>query len=205
MRTLLWAVLIGGALASQAGAGDLGAAINELQSGNCEAGLKHLKEIAATGDAVAEYDLGYTYRHGICVAQNDATAFKWYLAAARHGLSDAQDQVGWMYANGIGVKQDLRQSVIWSAASAAQGNRHARDNLAAACSELGWSHLGGVGGYPQDFFWSYVWFSLAKENGHTDAETYLDVTRNGPEGPQIEAQADKAIRKCIASDYRDCG
>ena len=205
MRRLLVLVMLVAWPVAPARADDLDKALSAIEAGDCASGVAAMESLAKSGNSLAEFYMGLTYRRGICQTQSDAKAFAWFLSGAQHGQRDAQDQLGFFYANGIGTDQDLRQAAIWSAASAAQGNNHARENLAAICHELGWAHLGGTLGYPQDLFLAYVWFSLAKLNGHPDSDTYIEVTRDGPDANRVRAEGDKVIQTCLISQYRDCG
>jgi TPR repeat protein len=59
---------------------------------------------AETGDAQAQYDVGYIYANGLNgVIKNTNKAFEWYSKSAEQGNGIAQYRLGYMYSNGQGV------------------------------------------------------------------------------------------------------
>jgi hypothetical protein len=69
------------------------------------------------------------FQHGMGVQTDYARAMPWFVEAAAHGDSDAQNQLGWMYQFGQGVEPDDAKAVTWYRMSADQGNRRGIDNL----------------------------------------------------------------------------
>ena len=55
---------------------------------------------AEQGDARAQFALGFMYRDGRGVAQDDTEAVRWYILAAEQGNADAQFNLGFMYVEG---------------------------------------------------------------------------------------------------------
>jgi hypothetical protein len=53
----------------------------------------------------------------------------WFVEAAAHGNSNAENQLGWMYQFGQGVKPDDARAVTWYRMSANLGNRRGAINL----------------------------------------------------------------------------
>ena len=80
---------------------------------------------AATGDALAQVNLGNMYRTGEGVPQDYAEAMRWYRLAADQGHAAAQFNLGVMYTDGNGVPQDYVQAHMWFnlAASRSTGER----------------------------------------------------------------------------------
>ncbi len=91
--------------------------------------LAGLRAAAAQGDADAQTRLGWIYRNGTGVAQNNAEAVKWYAQAAEHGHPEAQAYLGFMYMTGRGVKRDDAVALKWHHKAADQGNAIAQYNL----------------------------------------------------------------------------
>jgi hypothetical protein len=58
-----------------------------------------------------------------------AKAMSWFVEAAAHGNTDAENQLGWIYQHGQGVEPDDAKAVTWYRMSADQGNRRGIDNL----------------------------------------------------------------------------
>jgi len=75
--------------------------------------IKQLKERARTGEAEAQFQLGFRYAHGGGVPKNIGKAQEWYLKAARQGHPVAKRTLGYMYAIGIGVPVDISEAFRW--------------------------------------------------------------------------------------------
>ncbi|MCL9775876.1 tetratricopeptide repeat protein [Vibrio methylphosphonaticus] len=97
-------------------------------------------EIGATfqngyaGDAVAQYDIGMFYLHGVdsggeYLESNQQKARKWISHAANQGNADAQIQLGLMYAAGTGGEKDDSIAVSWIGKAAKQNHPRALDML----------------------------------------------------------------------------
>ena len=68
------------------------------------------------------------YANGDGVAEDDATAVKWYTKAAEQGVASAQENLAFMYAKGEGVPQDNVMAYMWWNLAAAQGDENAKEN-----------------------------------------------------------------------------
>ena len=96
--------------------------------------IAQLKKKAATGDAVAQLNLGYAYDVGKGVPQDRAEAVKWYRLAAAQGDERAQFNLGVAYSDGEGVPQNYVQAYKWYNLAAAAGDITAKkwkDEIAA--------------------------------------------------------------------------
>jgi len=62
--------------------------------------LKWYRLAAEQGVTAAEFNLGFGYRRGLGVLQNNAEAIKWFLLAARQGDAQAQHELDLMSENG---------------------------------------------------------------------------------------------------------
>lgn len=71
------------------------------------------------------------FQNGLGVQTDYAKAMYWFVEAAAHGNSDAENQLGWMHQHGQGVEPDDAKAVTWYRMSADQGNRRGIDNLCA--------------------------------------------------------------------------
>jgi TPR repeat protein len=65
------------------------------------------------GDAWAGDTLGHQYAAGLGVPRDAATAFRWYLWAARRGDRFAQREVANAYLHGQGTKRDPAAAAYW--------------------------------------------------------------------------------------------
>jgi hypothetical protein len=75
--------------------------------------LQTLRTRAAQGDAQAQVELGFRYKHGEGVPKDYATAQGWYEKAAAQGDTTAQLNLGVLYADGLGVPQDYMRAYMW--------------------------------------------------------------------------------------------
>ena len=85
---------------------------------------------AAQEHAIAQFNLGMSFRYGHGVPRDDNRARYWYMKAASNGNADAQNNLGVIYRNGDGVPTDELQAYLWFNLSASQGNQTGLENLA---------------------------------------------------------------------------
>jgi len=126
---------------------------------------KALRVLAEQGDAQAQYRLGFMYRHGQGVPQDNGEAFRWYRKAADQGNAAAEYGVGYMYSQGLSVPQDYTEADRWRRKAADQGYAMAQDGL-------GNAYFNGHGvakGDSQAVFW----YRKAAEQGYANAESDL--------------------------------
>ncbi len=129
--------------------------------------IKILRPLAAHGNAIAQFGLGWMYANGQGVAQDYQAAVKWYRLAAVQGNAGTQFNLGWMYDNGKGVTRDYQEAVKWYRLAAAQGSADAQFNL-------GWLYDNGKG-VTQDYQEAVKWYRLAAAQGLAVAQNYLGV------------------------------
>jgi len=121
--------------------------------GLCSQELSELKKQAESGNATAQFFLGFAYKDGKGVPQDHAEAARWYRKAAEQGYASAQSNLGFAYDKGQGVPQDYAEAVRWYRKAAEQGNATAQFNL-------GVSYYKGRG-LPQDYVSAHMWLNLA--------------------------------------------
>jgi TPR repeat protein len=92
-------------------------------------------EMAKTGDARAQHDLGMLYLAGRFVAKDPKEAAAWFEKAALQGLAAAQFNLGVLYQRGEGVRENAQLAVFWFQSAAEQNEPRAQHNLAAAYAE----------------------------------------------------------------------
>jgi localization factor PodJL len=156
-----------------------------------------LRAAAAAGDASAELELALRLVDGRDVAKDLGAAAQWFEQAAVQGLPLAQYRLAALYEKGLGVARDPQLAMAWYTKAASAGNARAMHNLAVMNAEgaaggksdygeaaqwfrkagqlgirdsqfnLGVLYARGMG-VPQDFVQSWLWFSLAAQQG--DAE-----------------------------------
>ncbi len=86
----------------------------------------------ATGDALAQFDLGFMYESGRVVPKDDVEAAKWYRKAAGQGFAQAQHSLGVCFTNGEGVPRDEVEAYKWFLLASAKGvesSKEAREQV----------------------------------------------------------------------------
>ena len=155
--------------------------------GDRETAAAGFRELAEAGNARAQYALGFLYRSGRGVPQDDAEAAKWYERAAEQGYANAQASLGVLYFSGRGVPQSDAEAAKWFRLAAAQGNATGQANF-------GLLHLEGRG-VPKDEVLGIRWLRLAAEQGHAGGQASLGVAyRNGRGVAPDDAVAVKWLR-----------
>jgi TPR repeat protein len=72
------------------------AALAAYKTGDFKAAMQMYGVLADEGDAFAQFSIGYMYRRGEGVTQDDALALTWYRKAAENGYASAQSNLGFM-------------------------------------------------------------------------------------------------------------
>ena len=85
--------------------------------------------LAERGDALAQYNLGLLYHHGLGVERGLFQAAKWYVRAAENGDADAQNAIGDLYVAGLWGKKDYAKAATWYELAAEQGHVEAQRKL----------------------------------------------------------------------------
>ena len=70
------------------------------EKGDYGTALREFKPLANKGIANAQFNLGWKYRNGKGVPQDDKTAVKWFKLAAEQGHAKSQSNLGVMYQKG---------------------------------------------------------------------------------------------------------
>ena len=125
-----------------------------------------------------------------------ATALKEWEPLAEQGLAQAQYNIGLMYHNGQGVPQDYKEAAKWYRRAAEQGDAKAQSNL-------GMMYANGQG-VLQDNVLAHMWFNLSAVNGHDRGGKNRDIIAERMTAEDI-SKAQAMARKCMNSDYQDCG
>ncbi len=150
-------LLLGLSLAVPAAAGELDEAVAAAHRGDYAAALKRLSPLAETGDARAQFDVGFMHAYGWGFQRNPAEAIAWYRKAAEQGLGVAQHFLGLAYLNGEGVRPNDQEAARWFSRAAAQG-------FAQSQYLLGVMLLDGRG-LQQDAIQGYAWIVMAGQGG----------------------------------------
>ena len=182
-----------------------------------------LRGAATAGDVNAEFEMGVRLIEGRGVAKDPRTAAQWFEQAAARDLPIAQYRLGALYEKGVGVTRDPQLAMSWYAKAANAGNARAMHNLAVMNAEaatggkpdyseaaqwfrkaaqlgvrdsqfnLGILYARGMG-VQQDLTQSWVWFSLAAQQGDVDAAKKRDEV-----AAKMDAQALVVAAKALAA------
>lgn len=114
-------VLLPAAAMAQAGSADTARAA--MQAGNYAEAYCLWRSLAASGDADAQYNLGWMYHNGYGLAIDDREAQRWWELAAAQEFADALSALGNLYrSGGRNVPQDGPRAVDYFLRAAARGD-----------------------------------------------------------------------------------
>lgn len=130
-------------------------------------GTVALRNAAAKGDALAQFEVAARIAEGNGVAQDRKQAFAWYERAAMRGLAPAQFRLAAYYERGVGVAVDTERAKVWYRRAAEQGHVRAMHNLAVL--------VVGNGKDDADYAAAAHWFQQAADRGLTDSQYNLAV------------------------------
>jgi hypothetical protein len=151
---------------------------------NPELAAKLYESAARQGHPEAQNWLGYSYQHGIGIAQSNASAVEWYRKAANSGLATAQNNLGLLYLSGTGVSRDYAKAFTLFEQAAKQGDSWALNNLG-GLYEMGW-------GVPQDRERALESYQQAFAKGNRDAGRNLKrLSANRDSGPSAGRTQDE--------------
>ena len=152
------------------------------------------RKAAESGDATAQFNLGYYYFYGVVVPEDKTKALELYVKAADSGCAEAQYILGQCYFNGDFMPEDKSAAIkLWHKA-ADQGN-------AEALNALAYSYNDGKG-TPKDKVKAVELWRKAAELGYSVAQFNLGMCYFNGEGvPEDKAEAVKWYRKAAGQGY----
>ncbi len=134
--------------------------------------LRKLRSTAESGDANAQWELGYYYENGlkshaskVVVVADPKAAIKWYTAAAKQGNSSAQAALGVILSSGGAISRDLPAAICWLKMAIAQGDCSGAFNLATIYRDMGKAKL------------AFRWYEKAAAMGDNDAYLQIGLCR----------------------------
>ncbi|HVR36948.1 MAG TPA: tetratricopeptide repeat protein [Methylomirabilota bacterium] len=86
---------------------------------------------AESGDAAAQFQLGYCYDMGQGAPVDIEAACHWYQRAAAQGHARAQHHLGLAFSNGLGVEWNLAEACKWLTLASRNGIAEAAEALQA--------------------------------------------------------------------------
>jgi len=159
MRPWLFGALLMGALGLQTGA----AGAEDLR----DEPLKEIQQLADTGRADAQRELGIRYGQGTGIAQDYRNARSWASKAASQGDPWAMRIMGLIYLEGLGVDADKWRAVDYFKRSADAGDLYAQYNLAVIYYEGTLTK--------QSYDKAITWYKRAADQGNTMAQHNLGL------------------------------
>jgi len=106
---------------------DLDDAVHAMRVGNFAEAYCLLRPHADSGDAEAQYNIGWMYLNGYGLAINDSLALEWWQRAADQGHIDATFSMAMLYSLGEGqVKKDMNRAIDLYLVAAEDGHEDAR-------------------------------------------------------------------------------
>jgi TPR repeat protein len=150
--------------------------------------VQEVLDLAAQGDAEAQYLTGWRYQFGDDGLPGDyEKAADWYRRAAEQDHPKAQNQLGLLYNQGLGVEKDYRMALHWYRKAADQGHKTSMANVGNAYYE--------GNGVAQDYKEAAQWYRRAAELGFVPAQRLLgEMHFEGKGVPQDNAEGLKWLR-----------
>ncbi len=92
--------------------------------------IVQLQQLAGSGDAAAQNELGVRYRLGTDVDKDPAKAVSWFRKAAKQGYAKAYFNLGAAYYNGDGVNVSDQDACVWFTLAADAGDQRGEEAIA---------------------------------------------------------------------------
>ncbi|WP_444903074.1 tetratricopeptide repeat protein [Microbulbifer sp. CnH-101-E] len=155
------------------------------------AGMDELEQQAKSGDANAQYLMGYSFEMGQNNPVNLSKAIKWYKEASVNNNPRAQHRLGLMYATGNGVPTDFAKTAELFEAAAKQKDPAAQMDYTMLL----------FGMAPPEYknaIEAYAWFAVIEAN---DSKAYQSIKELKPklEAELSKKQLQQAIE--LGTDY----
>jgi len=161
------------------GAETLDEAKTAIDAGDFNTAAAIYKDLAAQGNAKAQYNLGLMFSYGNGIKEDRVEALKWYRASAEQGFVEAQYKLGTILLRREWGMPDYAESIKWYTKAAEQG--HARSQL-----DLGVAYLRGeIVDYDAEA--AQKWFTKAAGQGNKEAQFDLGNMYLRIEGPERNA------------------
>ena len=137
----------------------------ELINADNQKGLETVREIANSGDAIAQELIGVMYQIGAGGDKHLSDAAYYFRLAAEQGSASAQTKLGKCYLAGDGVQEDDTKAFEWFEKAARQNDADGQCMLG-RCYQQGW-------GTNIDNSQAYLWYKKAAEQGNAKGQYYM--------------------------------
>ena len=126
IRRLRYSLLLSLFMAGATSASDVSEAIHAMRAGNFAEAYCVLKPYAESGDAEAQYNIGWMYLNGYGLAMNDSLALEWWQRESDQGYIDATFSIAMLYSLGEGqVKKDMELAIDYYLMAVEDGHEDA--------------------------------------------------------------------------------
>lgn len=153
----------------------------------------NLAQLAAQGDAQAQYQLGVALRDGQGMRKNPADAVSWFAIAAGNGIADAAAALAKAYEQGAGVPRDPAQAAQWWFRAGILGDEAAKARFIEMFLAGDANHIGGPTGA--------VWLEAVAAAGNRSA--LLALGQVYEKGQGVPADPVKARNWYLQAAYAD--
>jgi TPR repeat protein len=140
-------------------------AVDAYQAGDMDTAFKEFSRLAPSGDATAQFYVGYMMDKGLGITANPYAASSWYRQSAAQDYLPAVTYMGYMYSTGHGVVKDDKEAFKWYTRAAQMGNADAQNALGMI--------LRDGRGYKKDYQLAAQWFLQAATQGNARAQSNL--------------------------------
>ena len=211
---------------------DMEKGFSAYRDGDYSTAFREFKPFAEKGNSSAVFYVGWMYKNGMGVQQDDQEAQTYFTAAKLLGGEAILNfNFAVQYKYGWGVPQDYKEAAKWYKLSAEQGDSGAQSSLGlmyqngegvpqndiegvkwlrlsaeqgdlSGQNNLGVSYKGGKG-VLQDYILAHMWLNLAASKGMTFSGEERDKIAKLMTPEQI-AEAQKLAKECVAKDYKGC-
>lgn len=155
-----------------------------IDQAQAQAKYDSMWELAAAGDAKAQFEISQHYEHGKVVPKNYRTALQWLLKAAEQDHVEAQRLSGYHYQFGRGAPINSEQAFYWHERAAQLGD-------AVSQREIGRFYHDGTG-VAKDYGKSIEWLKKSADQGNAQA-TY-EYGREVLKGHGVKADEKKGLK-----------
>lgn len=120
-----------------------------------------LEQLAAGGEADAQYKLAQSLRDGSGMKKDTAEAAYWFALASANGVKGAAADLARLYEQGGELKRDLAKAALWWFRAAEQGDEEAKAHFLAMVLDGEAQDVGGATGI--------AWLEELAATGRTEA------------------------------------
>lgn len=151
---------------------------NSPESKEAASALTTLMKAAESGDAKAQFDLGWRYNNGDGVEKDLSKTYEWWAKAAEGGHAEAMYLLGEAYTNGYGISKDTDKGKLWTKRAAEAGHADAQYSYARSFGSTGRATLIiAKAEERKEYARQYVeWLDKAAKQNHKEAQYALGMT-----------------------------